>query len=357
MFALKSSARNGKIDLLKFLFSIMVIIFHFGKGLYNYDLFTKGYIAVEFFFITSGFLFAKSLAKYPYQKDTFLKDSTLFMKRKFLSFFPYHLFFFIACFLYVVFDQHLGIRTGFSFFCSTIPDLLMLQMGGISGLSLLRYEWYISAMLIVMFLLTPLAIRYRKAFLYYFCPILFLAITGWLFAQSHSLNVVREWTGLCYEALLRATAELALGCICYAIWENKFWEKLPKALLLLIEWGIYTIVFLYSCKLFTGLGDFFALFLLGIAVPISFTDKASLGFLNNRVVYFLGKISFPIYLSQLLVIEIIKEYDFNSPTLHTLVYIGCVISAALICMLVTDNLLRLFRHLRTKLNNRKEDVS
>ena len=101
----------------------------------------------------------------------------------------------------------------------------------------------------------------------------------------------------------------------------------------------------------------FALFLLGIAVPISFTDKASLGFLNNRVVYFLGKISFPIYLSQLLVIEIIKEYDFDSPTLHTLVYIGCVISAALICMLVTDNLLRLFRHLRTKLNNRKEDVS
>ncbi|HCA56040.1 MAG TPA: hypothetical protein DEO95_11320, partial [Ruminococcaceae bacterium] len=79
---MKSSARNGKIDLLKFLFSIMVIIFHFGKGLYNYDLFTKGYIAVEFFFITSGFLFAKSLAKYPYQKDTFFKDSTLFMKRK-----------------------------------------------------------------------------------------------------------------------------------------------------------------------------------------------------------------------------------------------------------------------------------
>ena len=90
--------RNGKIDLLKFLFSIMVIVFHFNKHLYNYDFCQRGYIAVEFFFVTSGFLFAKSLAKIPYRQETLFQDSVGFMKKKFFSFFPYHLFFFIACF-------------------------------------------------------------------------------------------------------------------------------------------------------------------------------------------------------------------------------------------------------------------
>lgn len=57
--------RNGKIDFLKFIMSLIVITYHFGNAVnYENEWFCKGYIAVEFFFIVSGFLFAKSLAKY-----------------------------------------------------------------------------------------------------------------------------------------------------------------------------------------------------------------------------------------------------------------------------------------------------
>ena len=244
-FPMPPNKRNGKIDLLRFVFSIMVVVFHFNKTLYDYRLFAKGYIAVEFFFIVSGFLFAQSLAKRPYQKDTLIQDSMGFMKRKFGTFFPYHLFFFVVCFCYTAVIQRWNPELMLSHLLLAAPDLALIQMGGISSLSLLRYEWYVSVMLMVMFLLTPLAIRWRKLFLYYLCPILFVGLTGYLYQQYHTLNVSRDWNGLFYVGLLRAAAEIALGCIGYAVYEKGIFRKVPKLLLLLTEVCIYILVILF----------------------------------------------------------------------------------------------------------------
>ena len=56
---------NLEIDMLKFLFSIVVVLCHWGKLL-------NGGLAVEFFFIVSGYFFAKSIiAKQMYGGGTF----------------------------------------------------------------------------------------------------------------------------------------------------------------------------------------------------------------------------------------------------------------------------------------------
>ena len=47
--------RNGFIDVLKFLFSIVIVIFHYYSPKYSY--LGMGYTAVEFFMITSGIFF------------------------------------------------------------------------------------------------------------------------------------------------------------------------------------------------------------------------------------------------------------------------------------------------------------
>ena len=47
---------NGEISILKFLFALLILAFHLGGF---YDKFNYGYIGVEFFFIVSGFFFAK----------------------------------------------------------------------------------------------------------------------------------------------------------------------------------------------------------------------------------------------------------------------------------------------------------
>ena len=53
--------RSGNLDLMKFLFSLMIIFFH-GKNLATTEsyLFPGGSLVVEFFFVVSGVLMARA---------------------------------------------------------------------------------------------------------------------------------------------------------------------------------------------------------------------------------------------------------------------------------------------------------
>lgn len=349
---MKPKTRNGKVDLLKFLFSIVIIIYHFNKSVtYPQETFTKGHIGVEFFFITSGFLFAMSLSRISYHKETLMPDSVRFIKKKFVAFFPYHFFFFLITFFYCVIEYHWTFPKTFATVFKAIPDLLLLRSCGISSLALLGHEWYISSMLIAMFILTPIAIRYRKAFTHYICPILCVGLLSYLYQQKHSLNFVEQWTGFCQAGVLRATAELSLGVICYTVYEKGTLNRLPKAVLLAAEIGLYAMVLMYASGRFNAFkifNDYAVLFIIAPAVLISFSEKASVGFLNNRFVYFLGKLSFPVYLSQIFVRQIVVLFPIGSYWLHVAAYIGCVLALSLVCIVVMDSLQKLIRYCRTK---------
>ena len=340
---MKSSARNGKIDLLKFIFAVIIIIYHFNKATtYPQPIFTRGYIGVEFFFVTSGFLFAQSLSRLSCRKATLIDDSFAFMKRKFISLFPYHFFFLLATLIFCIIHYHWDTERSFVQIIKCIPDLLLLRINGISSLTLLGHEWYLSAMLIVMFILTPIALQYRSFFFRFLCPVLTVFCLGFLYQQKHNLDFVTEWVGLCTAGFLRGTGEIALGCLCYAVYDKKLPERLPKWLLSAIELFLYAVILLHANRMTTIVNDYAILFLTAIAVTISFTSKASFGFLNNRFVYFLGKLSYPIYLSQIFVRQIIAPIDFGlGYAFHVAFYVVCVIVVSLLCILLVDNLLKL----------------
>lgn len=68
----KTFQRNGKIELLRFIFCMAVLLFHCEKYVlgepslekgYHLSLFCHGSMGVEFFFLVSGFLMAKSISK------------------------------------------------------------------------------------------------------------------------------------------------------------------------------------------------------------------------------------------------------------------------------------------------------
>ena len=352
---MQKTVRNGKIDLMKFIFSIVVVIYHFNVGNYNYIFMKKGYIAVEFFFVTSGFLFAKSISRINYQKETLVKDSLGFMKRKYFSLFPCHVFFFISCFIYTMFHDKWGYGDIFSHFFRSMPDFFMMQQIGLSDITLLRYEWYLSAMIIVMFILTPLAIRYRDIFLHYICPIICGVIIGLLYHQKSDINFTWQWTWICQAGILRAAAEISLGCICYSFCEKGILDRLPKILLIIIETGIYIVVLMYASNLaLRSMGDYTILILTAAASAISFSERSSVSFLNNRFVYFLGKLSFPMYLSQLFVMEFVKPYKeaVSSPAVHTVIFVVSVIAAALVCLAFTSNkMINAVKNISGKISN------
>ena len=60
----KQYKKNGELELLRFLFAIMILFYHTRKICpIDSGIFKHGYFGVEFFFILSGALMAKSIYK------------------------------------------------------------------------------------------------------------------------------------------------------------------------------------------------------------------------------------------------------------------------------------------------------
>ena len=96
--------RSGNLDLLKFIFSLMIVLFH-GKNLTTTDsyIFPGGNIAVEFFFVVSGVLMARAASTYEMQ-DNLGKDTFVFMKHKISGLMPNYYIAFIIAFIVAHYD-------------------------------------------------------------------------------------------------------------------------------------------------------------------------------------------------------------------------------------------------------------
>ena len=56
--------RNGKIELLRFIFALVVALFHLGGNeKFGHEMMKTGYLAVEYFFIVSGYLLVGSVER------------------------------------------------------------------------------------------------------------------------------------------------------------------------------------------------------------------------------------------------------------------------------------------------------
>lgn len=294
----KSSSRNGKIDLLKFLFSVTVAVFHFnGTVEYSNEIFNSAYIAVEFFFIVSGYFMAKSLSKIEKRKNIdVLKESLIFMKKKYLSIFPYHVYAYILTIALWIPYFDLSVKKWLIKVFNSIPSFFLLKMFGFNISSWLMSEWYLSSMLIVMFILAPIIIKYRKFFTYYIAPILSLAFIAAVFKKCHTLNVFVLKDNVVWLGNIRAFAEISIGCIIYEVTEKGIFDKLSRKVLLLAEFTCYFITFLYIYKDYELSLEPSVFFILTLGVALSFDKKTSLNFLDNKFVSFLGKFSLAVYL-------------------------------------------------------------
>lgn len=125
---------------MRFIFSIMVILFHCNrifigdipnKG-YEPGLMPRGYIAVEFFFMVSGFLMAKSVVKSnAVSSGQHLgKGYIKFMWGKVSSLLPYHMVAVICMLIMDIITKQNSLKEEFLLFLDYIPSILFLQKTG-----------------------------------------------------------------------------------------------------------------------------------------------------------------------------------------------------------------------------------
>lgn len=181
-------ARNALIDFLRFVFCLLVVLYHAELlGVMKTGLFSIAYIAVEFFFLVSGYFFAASIEKKRGEPLT-IGEWGAFLARKAKPIAPFHLAaFFLMLAIVALFEcsalspnfatlsQAEGAKFAFgeffARFIDALPNLLLVQCAIFwrEAKDLLFPEWYISALFITLFWAYPLCrvlqARVKKLFL------------------------------------------------------------------------------------------------------------------------------------------------------------------------------------------------
>lgn len=307
--------RNGKIELMRFVFTMYVLCFHINLGVWEnkkgftetISFFRHGNLGVEFFFLVSGFLMAATLNRYqePPKDSTQLTNETLsFLWRKLKGILPYHLFFSAVMGLFmIVAGQYQNLIIG-------LPSLLFFNRTGfMAGKAILGVEWYIGSMLTAMIILYPLGRKGGSFFTRVVAPFAGIMIIGWMTKTQGLLSSAGRWDGLTFHCNLRAIAELCLGIACFEVcsaMQRHNFTKFQKFLLSAAEFLGYAFATFYICSFMPYCYECYVLIVLCISVTISFSQQGLLGknkLFQHPIFSFLGGITLPIYLIQ----EIFQE--------------------------------------------------
>ncbi len=231
--------RNCKIELMRFVFAIVIVIFHINDKLWSntklifpdstWSFFAHGNIGVEFFFLLSGFLMARSIFKIEEAKltcpsqnsqDLPIGDETLcFIWNKIKAFLPYHIFFNFLAIIIAVFRSDITDFANYILKC--IPSFFFLGKTGLfNGNAYIGDEWYISAMLLMMAVIYPLARRFYASYTHMFGPLAAVFILGYIYMENGKLGGINEWNGFTYFAVFRAFAEITLGMTCFEVYRK-----------------------------------------------------------------------------------------------------------------------------------------
>lgn len=298
---------NGIISFWKFMFSMMIVVYHFFTTV-KLKYFARGDLGVEFFFIVSGYLMAKNANKIENIENKDVGKTTWsYIWKKIKAMFPYIL----PAYIISIFVKS-SFRTFKLYqYIRSIWNILLLDMSGIVTTYMLGQTWYISAMLISMLILYPLILKYKKNFTYLIAPIIVLFVGGYISHTYGNLAGVWTWSGVIYKGLLRALFEITIGVIAYEVSgkiQKLNFTKIGSVILNLIEIIGFIAVFIIGYSQSKNY-DFIAVGFMTISIIIAFSEKTVLfKYANNKIFYYLEKLSLPIYLNHIWIKDLIVKF-------------------------------------------------
>lgn len=258
------SARNSLIELYRFLFAIWVFYYH--EHLFDEHLsFAHGYLAVEFFFILSGYYLIKSLNKY--KNQPYFKGLCNFLWKRFL---PLALPFVISI-IFVVWYNYTDFPSHYTFF---------------------GYMWYIPVMFasfIVFFTLK----RYIKSERNFIITVLILSILS--FALNYTICI--DW------GIFRGLGAMGLGILLSYIKPKTFRYKDKNLNAFIMFFAIISTILLASIPKH-GIWVDFVLIFAAFPALIYFTNTIKF---ENTFFNYLGSLSFGVYAYQC-IIRVINYY-------------------------------------------------
>lgn len=302
--------RNGHIELLRFLFCIIILVYH-TSGFFNNGsrIFAGGYLAVEFFFLLSGVFLGKHLRSVQATaKDESITETVSasweYLFRRWVAIYPC---FFLSTIVGLCVNYTAGTWSFLTLggLIRHLPaEFLALQNYGFSILSATGIMWYIAAMFFAIWVIYPIARRCYDLYVKYIAIVLGLVTIGLLVRTYGTLNVPNSnINGIVNTGFLRAIAMMSLGLvlneIC-AFLETYSFSKKYRYLLSFAELCLFlTLIYFMSIQGENRGGtDGSAVIILFIAMLIVCSGKSAWhNCFDSSVVMFLGKFSSVLFMN------------------------------------------------------------
>jgi peptidoglycan/LPS O-acetylase OafA/YrhL len=344
---MKNSRYNGALDWWKFVFCIIIVIFHAGIY-YGGDkyLFSQGRFGVEFFFVVSGYLMCVSSDKNEKINDgiSLGKETFSFVLHKLKRILPAYLLCFILRFcVWLNYEGLEYMRTesveDFIYKCIyMLPCLMLLNMSGVKCMVLMYISWYISAMLIAMLVIYPLNRKYKDSYRMIVAPLSVLLLSGYMYNVGDS-TAIAKYEIIMTTGLIRAFIGLNIGCLAFEF--SNYLRKcnlseFKRWILGAVELILYmTIIAMLHYGGESGVYIINILLLGAVTITTSQCSPVA-GVFNNSICKFLGEASLYIYLFQAPVKAVVYyEYpylSFKTGCIYIFVATFIVAGIAMICV-------------------------
>lgn len=336
--------QNREINLLKFIFAVVVFCYHFSLN-YNFGLTFAGYIAVDYFFILSGIFLHRKL------KIRNWKENPLrYLLHRYLHFLPYILFTFTAeLILRAIREGGLTAGKFFQWIWDAKWELLCLYGVGLKS-SWIFYPplWFISSLLLMSFLICCLywfmgQLFERWTFIISFVIYAFFFLTlGNIRAEGQMVLFFTggTWRGLAGLCLGLSADRWIGGFKDLLIRKQMQWWRAGKSwnrIMRITAWGLtICVLVVHRFHPLTRFDFLFIGVMTCVFVLFFILEEPEVRPWRNQLSMFFGKLSMALYFNH----NYLMEMPFWTSIVNPLIRAGLVFAAALGASLVSMAVIR-----------------
>ena len=331
-------SKKNSISFWRIVFTLIVVLLHCGYG-------KGGYIAVEFFFLVSGFLLAKNI----YDDNISIKE---FVLKRIKRLYPMYIF---ALFLYIALIAALGFTTsgfGLREYINTIIEQLvgqwqnvfMLQVFDGKEITVNFAAWYVAALFWVSIIYFVLSKIFPRKVYTAFVAISVLLMGAYLFVSCGQLDLWKDYRFFVSEGIFRAYFEIGLGIIAYNVSRLLSQKdiKLKTGYVVVVELVGYIAVIITTLFTSGTRIDYALLLLLTVCVTLSFSEHRE-GLLCNKGNNLLSRYSYGVYLNHGVFLVLIGFYGIPVENPSRILKLLWVLPLAIICALLGEMLIKVMR--------------
>lgn len=324
--------RNYAIEALRFIFICIICLWHYHDAapwLYH------GYIAVEFYFILSGFFIFRS----------YLKNNVSVLEFTWRKMKKFYLPFLISVILLMALDRKQYLFCSdfsadgiLSTYFSHFHELFFCQSLGLTDRVAINHPlWFISVLLFGGGILYSMLKNFKQRAISFYIPL--ICLFGFAFVLgngNHSLQNQENLFGL-QSWMIRGLSDMGLGILTAYIYEKKKEFFNGRSILVNVA-GIVSLFAMLLMTLAKGNFDYLAIFFVPLIIISSFMEKSMLNkVFSHKICLTLGGLSMYMYFIHLFVASVYWILDGKIDTFQMfpshfllVIYLTSVLVAAII---------------------------